>query len=215
MKTWLGGLGMVAAMGLVLAMAGTARAEIKIGVVDIGEVADNYQWSKDAREDLKTEMDALKTESERKIAKLSDLKLKRDGFDKASKEWKDLDDQLLNEEAKVRTWQMLEQYKIDRRNRDVLLDMYRQITLVVERLAKEKKLDLVFSKAFLAPTDITVDDSQSLEDLKRRIQSQRVIYPGPGVDLTKEATDILNKEYKAGKRPAKATTPAPGGTPRG
>jgi Skp family chaperone for outer membrane proteins len=193
-----------AALAIVLAaaMSGTAKADFKAGMVDIVQVTNDYQRTKDASEDLKKEQDDLKAETDRRVTKLTDLKVRRDGFDVASKEWKDLDDQLLNEEAKVRAWAVVEQIKIERRHRDVLLGMYRQITAVVSKMAKDKGLDVVFTKAFLAPPNIDVNKAEGLEDLKNRILGQRILYPASVIDLTTDVTEILNAEYNAARKAA-------------
>ena len=200
------GVGVAAAV-LALATAGAARAEMKIGAVDIVQVTNDYQRTKDASERLKVDLETLKAEAERRSATLNDIRIRRDAFAKESKEWRDLDDQLLNEEARVRSWAIVEQTKVERRHRDVLLDMYRQITAVVARLAKDKKLDMVFTKAFLAPPTINVDEAQGLEDLKNRIMGQRILFPTDVADLTKDVTDILNKEYEAARKLPGAVTP--------
>jgi Skp family chaperone for outer membrane proteins len=192
----------VLALGLTLATAGAARAEFKAGVVDIVEVTNGYQRTKDASDDLKREMGDLKDETDRRVAKLTDLRVRRDALESGSKDWRDLDDKLLNEEAQVRAWAMVEQVKIERRHRDVLLGMYRQITAVVSKLAKDKALDVVFTKAFLSPPNIDVDKAEGLEDLKNRILGQRILYPANVMDLTTEVTNILNKEYEAARKAA-------------
>ena len=90
----------------------------------------------------------------------------------------------------------LEQAKIEDKHRDVLLDMYRQIAAVAARLAKEKGLDIVFTKAFLSPPQIDVNEAQGLDDLKQRIMNQRVLYPTNITDLTQEVLKAMNAEYK-------------------
>jgi Skp family chaperone for outer membrane proteins len=209
----LGWLAVAMAIGLPLAVSASAQAAIKAGVVDLVEVTNSYERTKDASADLQVEQANLKAASEPKVKALEDLRLKRDGFNKGTKEWQQLDDQGLKAEVELRNELALEQVKIERRHRDVLLEMYREITTVVDRLAKQKGLDLVFTQAFLAPPQIDVDKSKGLDDLKNRIVGQRILYPADVVDLTQDVLKILNADYKA-KKPAGDTKPKADAKPK-
>jgi Skp family chaperone for outer membrane proteins len=204
-------LAAVVAVGLPLVVTGAVSAELKLGLVDIVEVTNNYDRTKDASADLQVEQANLKAAAEPKAKALDDLRLKRDGFNRGTEEYKRLDEQLLKTEVEFRNWLGMEQIKIERRHRDVLLDMYREITKVTSRLAKEKGLDMVFTKAFLSPPQIDVDTAQNLEDLKNRIMGQRVLFPTTVADLTKEVLAALNAEYKSSKKSVGETKPAPKG----
>jgi len=179
-----------------------AYGALKVGVVDLVKVTNNYERTKDASADLQVEQANLKAETEPKVKELEELRLKRDGFNKGTEEWEQLNDQMLKKNLELRNWVSLERYRIERRHRDVLLDMYRHITEVVERVAKKQALDLVFTQAFLEPPQIDVDESKGLEDLKKRIIGQRVLYPTNAADLTEDVLKILNAEYKAKGKPA-------------
>jgi len=214
LRSWL-----VLAVGVLvpLAAAGVARADLKIGVVDILQVTNDYDRTKDANEDLKADQEALRAASEPKVNNLKEMQVRRDGFKRGSDEWKKADDELLKADIDVRTWLALEQAKIERRHRDILLDMYHQIDTVVTRLAKQKGLDIVFTKAFLSPPQINLDEAQGLEDLKNRIMNQRVLYPNTAVDLTQEVLQVLNADYQAAKKAAGGTKApkTPAGAPKG
>lgn len=203
------------AVGLPLVLAGTVRAELKLGVVDIVEVTNNYDRTKDASADLQVEQANLKAAAEPKAKALEDMRIKRDGFNRGTEEYKRLDDQLLKTEVEFRNWLGLEQIKIERRHRDVLLDMYNEIVKVSTRLGREKSLDMVFTKAFLSPPQIDVTVATGLDDLKNRIMGQRVLFPSSVADLTQDVLKTLNAEYKSSKKSAGETKPAPKPAPKG
>jgi Skp family chaperone for outer membrane proteins len=203
------------AVGLPLIATGVVKAELKLGVVDIVEVTNKYDRTKDASADLQVEQANLKAAAEPKGKALQDLSIKRDGFNRGTDEYKKLDDQLLKAEVEYRNWVMLEGLKIERRHRDVLLDMYNEIIKVSSRLAKEKGLDMVFTKAFLSPPQIDVTTAQGLDDLKNRIMGQRVLYPSNVTDLTEEVLKILNAQYKSSKKSVGETKPETKPAPKG
>jgi len=187
---------------LVGLLGAAARAEVKVGQVDVVAVVDQYERTKDAETDAKLAEADLKATAEPKIRKVEELRLQRDGFNKDSEEWKRLDEKALEAEVELRTWLAIERVKLMRKQRDVLLDIYREIQKAVGRAAKEKGLDLVLAKAFLTPGQIDVNEVQSLQDLKRHILSTALLYPGEVVDVTQDVLDALNADYKASKKAA-------------
>ncbi|MFO8013555.1 MAG: OmpH family outer membrane protein [Phycisphaerae bacterium] len=192
-------IGLYVALVTAAAWLGPAGAlgALEVGVVDLVEVTNNYERTKDASDDLQVEQANLKAETEPKVKEIEELRLKRDGFNRGTEEWEQINDQSIQKQLELRNWVAMQRFKIERRHRDVLLDMYRKITEVVSRLAKEKSLDLIFTQAFLEPPQIDVEESTGLEDLKKRIIGQRVLYPTDATDLTEEVLKILNAEYKA------------------
>jgi Skp family chaperone for outer membrane proteins len=197
---------LAAATAVTLAVSASAHAALKVGVVDIVVVTNGYDRTKDANTDIQVEQANFKAAADPKVKALEDLRLKRDGFNKGTKEWQQLDDQVLTTRAELNTWMQIERIKIERRHQEVLLDMYRQMTGAVERIAKQNKIDLVFTKAFLEPPQIDVDKAVGLQDLQKRIVGQRVLFPTAVADITQDVLKILNDEYKA-KKNASAGSP--------
>jgi len=182
----------------------SARAEFKAGIVDTVYVVNEYARTKDANDDLKTEMDALRAAADPKFNRVKDLQVRRDGFNRTSDEWKKANEDLVKAQVDYQAWFLPEQAKIEWKHRDVLLDMYRQIGIEAAKIAKAKGLDIIFTKAFLAPPQIDVNEAQGLDDLKQRIINQRILFPTNIADLTQDVLTALNAEYK----PKKAAAPA-------
>jgi len=195
---------LAAAMAVALVTSAAADAALKVGVVDLVAVTNGYDRTKDANADIQVEQANFKAAAEPKVKALEDLRLKRDGFNKGTKEWQQLDDQLLRARAELNTWMQIERIKIERRHQEVLLDMYRQMTDAVGRMVKKNSIDLVFTKAFLEPPQIDVDKAVGLQDLQKRIVGQRVLYPTDVMDITQDVLKILNDAYKAKKKAAAA-----------
>ncbi len=193
---------LAAAMAVALVASADADAALKVGVVDLVAVTNGYDRTKDANADIQVEQANFKAVAEPKVKALEDMRLKRDGFNKGTEEWQRLDDQLLKARAELNTWMQIERIKIERRHQEVLLDMYRQMTDAVARMVKKHGIDLVFTKAFLAPPQIDVDKAVGLQDLQKRIVGQRVLYPTDVTDITQDVLKILNDAYKAKKKAA-------------
>ena len=195
---------LAAAMAVALVAPAAADAALKVGVVDLVAVTNGYDRTKDANADIQVEQANFKVAAEPKVKALEDLRLKRDGFNKGTQEWQQLDDQVLKARAELNTWMQIERIKLERRHQEVLLDMYRQMTDAVGRMVKKNSIDLVFTKAFLEPPQIDVDKAVGLQDLQKRIVGQRVLYPTEVTDITQDVLKILNDAYKAKKKAAAA-----------
>jgi len=193
---------LAAATAVALVASAAADAALKVGVVDLVAVTNGYDRTKDANADIQVEQANFKAAAEPKVKALEDLRLKRDGFNKGTEEWQQLDDQVLKARAELNTWMQIERIKLERRHQEVLLDMYRQMTDAVGRMVKKNGIDLVFTKAFLEPPQIDIDKAVGLQDLQKRIVGQRVLYPTEVMDITQDVLKILNDAYKAKKKAA-------------
>lgn len=199
-----------AAAMLALAAA-AARAEVRVGVVDIVDVMNNYDRTKDASADLQVEQAGLKAASDPKIRKIEDVRNQRDGFNKGTAEWKRLDEQALEAEIGLRTELTLRQAQIERRHQDILMEMYVDIQQAVATVARQRGVDVVFTKAFLSPPQIDLADARGLEDLKGRIVAQRLIFPADPADVTQDVLKKLNDDFR--KRKAAGSAPGTGAAP--
>jgi Skp family chaperone for outer membrane proteins len=195
---------MAAVGALALLTAVPSLAAVKVGVVDIAEVTNQYERTKDANLNLTAEQEKLKTAAEEKVKALNTLKTKRDSLTRDSAEWKKANEDLMKGMADYQGWLAFEQAKIEVKHRDLLLDMYHQVAAATAAQAKAKSLDLVFTKAFLAPPQIDLDQAVGLEDLKGRILNQRIVWPTMGekgeiIDITADVIKVLNADYAKAK----------------
>jgi Skp family chaperone for outer membrane proteins len=193
------------AMALLLTAA-PSLAAVKVGVVDIAEVTNKYDRTTDANASLQAEQAKLKADADLKVAALNALKTKRDALnrDAVGGDWKKANEELMKGMADYQGWLAFEQAKIEVKHRDILLDMYRQVATAVAVVAQQKTLDIVFTKAFLSPPEIDLDQAAGLENLKARILNQRILYPTAAdtTDLTADVVKMLNDQYAKVKAPA-------------
>jgi hypothetical protein len=152
----------------------------------------------------------LSEEANARKAELKILVDRRNGLVKNTDDWRKANDALMEATFSFQGWYFLAQAKIEAKDREIMLDIYRQITDAVARLAVQKKVDIVFTKAFLLPPTIDLEGAQGLEDLTNRILNQRLLFPDPATitDLTDDAVKLLNAEWKL-KKPATPPRPLP------
>ncbi len=192
-------LAAVCAAILALGSAATARAELQVGVVDIIEVMNRYARTEDANSELKLDLARLESTTKPKYDKIEELRNQRDGFNKGTEEWERLDEQAMKAEIELRTEMAYEQARIEKRHIETLHDLYRDIKGAVAWVARREKIDLVFTRAWLEPPRIDMEEARGLEDLKGRIVGQRLIYPGEPTDVTKAVIEKLNRDYDSAK----------------
>jgi Skp family chaperone for outer membrane proteins len=210
----------VAAAGAVVLLMGaaSARAELKAGVVDIIKVTQDYSRIKEAENDLQDEQSKLAAEADVRKRDLKVLLDRKNNLNKDTNDWKKASDDLMEATINFQGWYFLQQARIEVKHRAILLDIYHQVLDAVARVAAQKKMDLVFTKAFLLPPTIDLERAAGLEDMQNRIVNQRMLFPDPATipDLTDDVVKLLNAEWKP-KSPAVPPRPLPvplPGTPR-
>jgi Skp family chaperone for outer membrane proteins len=185
---------------VLLAPAFAAQAQVKVGQVNIVSLVDEYERTKDAEADAKVEEANLKAAAEPKIKQIEDLRLQRDQFNQGSDEWKRLDERAMEAELQLRTSLAIDRARLLSRQRNVLIDIFRDIQNTIARVAKREGLDFVFAKAFIEPGQVDIEEIRTLGDLKRRIVATAMLYPSDVKDITQEVMQILNEDYKESKR---------------
>jgi Skp family chaperone for outer membrane proteins len=211
-------LGLVALVGAVMLLgAAPAQAVINVGVVDIVEVTAKYTRVDVANQDLQADLTDLQKRNEKEANNVAILMKARDYFKTGDPKWKAANEDYMKGVVAYQGWAAVERAKIEVKHRDVLLEIYGDIAAAVVQIASEKKCDIVFTKAFLAPPQIDVQQAQGLEDLKARILNQRVLYPPPAAmsDLTDGVIMALNSKYKPPVGYVPVTTPTAASTGTG
>jgi len=84
---------------------------------------------------------------------------------------------------------------IDLDNGDIIRDLYIKVTATIGAFAQREGFDLVMldDRAIQLPTS-----RATLKDYNQIIESKRILYANPTLDVTDRLITIMNNEYKAG-----------------
>jgi Skp family chaperone for outer membrane proteins len=155
--------------GIMLAAAGAARAEeVKYAYVDVANVFDNYQKTKD---NDRTLQDSGKKKEEERDALVHEIRQMKDELTLMAEDAKAKKQETLS--AKMKELQDFDrdarQALGEQRNK-VVREIFKDIDDTVQRIGERKAVDMVFNERAL-------------------------LYHNPKHDMTKEVIDELNKGY--------------------
>jgi outer membrane protein len=175
---------------LVTAAAARGQATLKIGVVDLDRVLEEYKKKQDAEAKLKNDYDTELKKLEESLARIREKNQELSVLEKGSTEY-----DLRQLEAEVERYRIkLEQESLGRRhekNRTAKMrELYLDIVKKVEEYGKANGFSAILAKR----GDFKPEDRRELLTL---IISQSVLYHDPGLDVTQEVLKLLNKDAAA------------------
>jgi len=186
---------------LIIAFSGQVKAqaeegEMKIGVVDIVKVFDDYAKSDDLEKDLTEELEVFNNE----------MKFLKDGLDKleALIEQLSADSELRVEKVseyamKKQAYQAkskAEQKRLAIKQSKLLMELYGDIVGAVGEYAKAEEYTLVLK------ADSGSVRGESPDEVQLRIAIRPVLYYSSMHDLTDDIIKVLNENYEAEKEAA-------------
>ncbi len=211
------GLGLAA--GLLLGLSGTGFSQgagLKVGVINLKDIFDNYAKVKDFTKKLTEEGKAIEQKVELLNQQLRQLqeKLQAPGLaDGPTKQDLQLQFMLAKTEQEFLVKSNTERFS--RRLGDQTSDFYNEIRKKVEEVAKAEGYDLVFK---IDAPEIAGDTSES--QVTQRINHRPLLYARADMDFTEKIVKQLNADYArqggaqgaapAGVNPPASAAPASG-----
>ncbi len=189
-------LGLAGASVLALAMTERIQAQsgaggARVACVDVMKVINEYQRSKDLREEIAATEQELNAENERRRAEI-DERL-------AAVEKLDADEPTRAERMRALR-QMTIEYKVwgEVKETDMTAEIarwsvkiYREVQDAVAKVAQEKGYDVVLYLGDFTPQSM---DPQQIQEQVRR---NKVLYCADHANLTQEVLDEINKTYRS------------------
>lgn len=180
---------------LTLISASPTVADTKIAVVNVAEVSEKYDRTKDleshfdnVRKTLQTQRDELKQKAERTAKSLNEE------FKPGTDEYRNRRKELAMMEAQLQYFVDSEGKQIEAELAESLRSIFDDIQTVIRGLAEEKGFDLVLVADSMPPG--APDNTQQV---RQQIVLQKVLFASPRVDITNEVVTRLNDKYRASK----------------
>lgn len=180
---------------MALVAVSVAAADTKIAVVNVGEVSEKYERTKDleshfdnVRRTLQSQRDELKEKAERTAKSLSE-ELKP-----GTEEYRNRRKELAMMEAQLQYFVDSEGKQIEAELAESLRSIFDDIQTVIKAMAEEKGFDLVLVADSMPPG--APDNTQQV---RQQIVLQKVLFASPRVDITNEVVTRLNDKYRAAK----------------
>lgn len=196
----------IAALGCGLtATPASAQGQQKIGVIDIAQVFERYQMTRDLEQRFDTKRRSIRDEAENRRKSMENQRAALDAFDPASQDFAERREKLRQASIEYKVWLETEEQMIKEEHMIWLRGIYENVEKAVAEEAKARNLDLVMAYSGLSPD---LPDSMAL---RQEILLKKVIYFSDRVDLTQVVLKRLNDDYQGRGGAASLTAPRSGG----
>ena len=176
-----------------------------IGVVDIAQVFEGYQMTRDLEErfdarqrDIRAQADNRRQAMEKQFASL-------EAFDPASKDYAERRENLQRMQFEFRVWLEMEEQRLKEEHMLWLRLIYDDVCQAVAQSARSRGVDLVLTHRELS------DDVPDSSALRNEILLKKVLYFSDRIDLTGQVLRLVNESYeqRGGAASLRQTPPPP------
>jgi Skp family chaperone for outer membrane proteins len=180
-----------------------------IGVVDIAQVFERYQMTRDLEERFDARQRAIRDEADNRRKAMENQFASLEAFDPASKDYAERRDGLRQMEFEFRVWLEMEEQRLKDEHMLWLRLIYDDVSEAVAQAARSRDIDLVLTYRDLS---LDVPDSAAL---RNEILLKKVLYFTDRVDLTGQVLRLANESYerRGGRASLREPPPMPTVTP--
>ena len=167
--------------------------ELKIGIVDINEIFDNYDKRKDLDQQLKNTEAEFKKEIESKKKTIIDLNEETQLLDLGSESRNKNMEILERKNVELEGYAKFAEKQLMKKYKDAFEKVYEEITHEVNSFGKEKNYSVIIKK------EKPNLQSNELSDLQFKIGIRTVLYNSSTIDITSNITERINARYQKEK----------------
>jgi Skp family chaperone for outer membrane proteins len=188
----------LAAVALVLpARFAAAQDNPKIATVNVGKVFNEMQETKDYKQKMESDRQAVENEANRRKAEVEEIRKARSLFNEGTEDYNKKNRELIQKTLEFQTWNQLYNLELARTQKLQLRSLFEKIEQATKEVAEARKLDLVLvdQKADL-PVDLEQIDIKALLNI---FGQRNVMYNNGKFDITAEVLAKVDANYKARK----------------
>ena len=164
--------------------------ELKIGVVDINEIFDNYDKRSDLDKQLKGAEAEFKKEIENKKKIMIDLNEETQLLDLGSETRNENMEILERKNVELEGYAKFAEQQLTKKYKDAFEKIYDEIIKEVSSFGKEKNYSVIIKK------EKPNLQSNELADLQFKIGIRTVLYNSSAIDVTSNLTERINARYQ-------------------
>lgn len=180
-------------LALIISLPGTTMAkEMKVGVVNLNKVFDQYDKRKELENDFRDirnrSEEVLKAKQDEAMALRDEIQLLDPGSAARKKKEEDMEKLLLY----LQIEDEVARKNLTKAEKEFYEELFQDINAVVEEVGKKEGFDLILKKE-----DIDTK-SADLVELRLKIGIGTVLYFSNALDVTDKVVESLNRRYKKG-----------------
>lgn len=179
----------------VLALAGSALADMKIAIANPVAIFDQMKERKTAEDQMRAEAKNLQDQLEAEKGRIEMLQKGLNEFAPGSQEYQNRERQIMADAIALDTKAKLAQVELNKRQMMLILNLFNKIQAAIEAEAKAQQIDLVITDArpeLPKPEQLA---TVKLDELRARMLGRSVMYAGPkAIDITSAVTLRINSD---------------------
>jgi Skp family chaperone for outer membrane proteins len=178
----------------------TAQDGPKIATVNTAKVFNEMLETKDLKQKMDSDGNAIKGEGERRKADLQEAQKRRDLFNEGTADYEKANRELIEKAIAMQTWQELIKADLARQQKVQMRNLFNKIEDATKEVAEAKKLDLVFvDQKIELPMDAKTMEQINADQLRSLINQRSIMYNNGRLDITNEVLAAVDAKYKARK----------------
>jgi Skp family chaperone for outer membrane proteins len=168
---------------------------VRVAVLDVMEVLENYQRAKDLLDGLQKRKQQLDAEDVKRKENLDRIEAELDQLKKGAPEYEKRFNELQRLVIDREVWKKFQSAILLREHHALTRLLYEEIQQMAAQVAKEQSYQIVLYYERKMP------ESKSTPELGAILESRKVVYHDPSVDLTGTVLKRLNEAGRAATRP--------------
>ena len=170
---------------------GTAPQPATVAVCDMAAVFKNYDRANDLNKKLKSRVEELKAEAKKRGDEIDKIQNTIEELKPGSKESDAALDKMTKLTIERQAWINFQDELAKREDFRLTKDLYNDVLVAVEKIAREKGFQVVLSK------ETSNQASHNIDELLQQMSRRKVLYSDPSLDITEDVIKQLNRDYAA------------------
>jgi Skp family chaperone for outer membrane proteins len=182
-----------------LSPAGFAAAQDgpKIATVNPAKVFNEMQETKDLKQKMENDRQAIQAEGKRRAEELEEAKKARAMLLEGSEDFNKKNQDMIKKAVELQVWQELIKADLARQQKSQMKNLFEKIEQATKEVAEAKKLDLVIVEQKIElPTDPNTMEQINVDQLRGLINQRTVLYSNGKFDITNDVLANVDAKYK-------------------
>jgi len=189
-----------AVAALVAAPFATAQDVPRIAVVNPAKVFNEMQETKDLKQKMESDRQAIQAEAKRRADDLEEAKKARALFTEGSEDFNKKNQEMIRKAVELQVWQEMIKADLARQQKSQMKNLFEKIEAATKEVAETKKLDLVLVEQKIdLPSDPNTMEQINVDQLRNLINQRSVMYSNGKFDITNDVLASVDAKYKSHK----------------
>jgi Skp family chaperone for outer membrane proteins len=169
----------------------------RIAIVNPAKVFNEMQETKDLKQKMESDRQAIQAEGKRRQDEVEEAKKKRTLFNEGTEDFNKANKDLIEKAIGLQTWQELIKADLARQQKSQMSSLFKKIEDATKDVATAKKLDIVIVEQKIdLPSDPNTMEQINVDQLRSLINQRTVMFNNGKYDITNEVLAAVDAKYR-------------------